>query len=383
MDDAKALDPAELFRRCDPDSFDFDTTDELDDPDEVLGQKRALEAIRFAMGMKRDGYNLFALGPNGLGKHAVVRHVIEARAAEAPTPPDWCYVFNFDDSQKPRSLRLPAGLGGKLKAHMTQLLQDLHAAIPAAFKSAEYRTQRDSIEAEVKQRHEQVIAGIQQQARERGVALLRTPAGLGFAAMHEGEVIEPEAFEKLPEAERVRIQETISSLQGSLQIALRELSGLVSHGRQRVRDLNRDVTRYAASHLIDALSESYEGVEDVIGYLDTVRKDVVENDETFAPSDVIMPSAPAAADSVMPAPPFQPSPQEASVERYGVNVLVDSSVVSGAPVIYEDHPTYQRLIGEIEHVAHMGALVTDFTLIKGGALHRANGGYLILDGRKL
>ncbi len=382
MDDAKALDPAELSRRCDPDSFDFDTTDELDDPDEVLGQKRALEAIRFAMGMKRDGYNLFALGPNGLGKHAVVRHVVEVQAATAATPPDWAYVFNFDDSQKPRSLRLPAGLGVKLKADMAQLLQNLHAAIPAAFKSDEYRDQRNAIETQVKQRHEQVIADIQHEARERGVALLRSPAGLGFAAMKDGEVIEPGALESLPEEERTRIQETIASLQGSLQTALRELSGLVGDGRQQVRDLNRDVTRFATGHLIDALRESYEGVTDVIDYLDAVSRDVVENDETFAPSDVIMPSAAPSGDVTAPSPQLQPSP-EASVERYGVNVVVDSGDVTGAPVIYEDHPTYQRLVGEIEHIVRMGALVTDFTLIKGGALHRANGGYLILEGRKL
>ena len=377
----KALDAEKLSRRCDPESFSFATTAELEDPDEVLGQKRALEAIRFAIGMKPDGYNLFALGPSGLGKHAVVRHVIEARAAEAETPPDWCYVFNFDNSQKPRALRLPVGLGGKLQADMTRLLQSLHVVIPAAFKSDEYRSQRNTIEADVKQRHEQVIAKIQQEARERGVALLRTPAGLGFAAMQDGEVLEPEAFEALPEADRSRIQETINSLQGLLQAALRELSGLVSNGRQRVRELNRDVTRYAAGHLIDEMRDTYEGVDDVIGYLDAVRKDVVENDETFAPSDVIMTSAPSSGEA--PTPATQLQPQEAGVERYGVNVLVDSAGLKGAPVIYEDHPTYQRLVGEIEQVARMGALVTDFTLIKSGALHRANGGYLILDGRKL
>lgn len=149
MPEIKALDPARLYRRCDPQTLGFATTAELEDPDEVLGQERALEAIRFAMGMKRDGYNLFALGPNGLGKHAVVRHVIEARAVGAATPPDWAYVFNFDDSQKPRALRLPAGLGGKFKTDMARLLQSLRAAIPAAFKSDEYRAQRDSIEAEV------------------------------------------------------------------------------------------------------------------------------------------------------------------------------------------------------------------------------------------
>ena len=236
----KALDAEKLSRCCDPESFSFATTAELEDPDEVLGQKRALEAIRFAIGMKPDGYNLFALGPSGLGKHAVVRHVIEARAAEAETPPDWCYVFNFDDSQKPRALRLPAGLGCKLQADMTRLLQSLHAVIPAAFKSDEYRSHRNTIEADVKQRHEQVIAKIQQEARERGVALLRTPAGLGFAAMQDGEVLEPEAFEALPEADRSRIQETINSLQGLLQAALRELSVIGHQAKEGMRNIGQE-----------------------------------------------------------------------------------------------------------------------------------------------
>ena len=212
MSQVKPLEPAQMCHRCDPAAFAFETTAELDPPDEVLGQKRALEAIRFAIGMNRDGYNLFALGPPGLGKHAVVRRVIEERAATEPVPPDWCYVNNFDDAQKPRALRLPAGVACRLKADMERLVLDLRAAVPAAFETDEYRSQKDAIEDDVKQRHERVIEGIQRDAGEHGIALIRTPAGLGFAPMRDGEVIEPQAFQALPEDERVRARKAIEIL---------------------------------------------------------------------------------------------------------------------------------------------------------------------------
>ena len=379
MSQVKPLEPAQMCHRCDPAAFAFETTAELDPPDEVLGQKRALEAIRFAIGMNRDGYNLFALGPPGLGKHAVVRRVIEERAATEPVPPDWCYVNNFDDAQKPRALRLPAGVACRLKADMERLVLDLRAAVPAAFETDEYRSQKDAIEDDVKQRHERVIEGIQRDAGEHGIALIRTPAGLGFAPMRDGEVIEPQAFQALPEDERVRAQKAIEILQQELQAALRALPALVKESRQRVRELQRDVTGFAAGHLIDELRGNYAELADVIAYLDTVRKDVIDNADIFVPAEESVPAMPGQ----LPGQAQPPRSQDAGFERYVVNLLIDCADVTGAPVVYEDHPTYQRLMGEIEHISQMGALVTNFTLIKPGALHHANGGYLILDARKL
>ena len=372
------LAPDELYRACDPDVFSFETTADLDDPDEVLGQKRALEAIRFALGMTRDGYNLYALGPSGLGKHAVVRRVIEERAADAPVPSDWCYVNNFADQQKPLALRLPAGRACVLRDDMEQLLQDLRAAIPAAFESDDYRSRKSAIEDKFKEQHEQALEGVQTSARDRHIALIRTPDGLGFAPMADDKVIEPEAFQALPEADRERLQKDVESLQEELQAVLGQLPALVKQSRQQVGELDREITRFATGHLIDDLHRKYGGLDDVRRYLDAVRQDVVANAGIFLPVDDG--GQPATAGTPGQAPPARPT---AGTDRYSVNLLVDCGGRTGAPVIYEDHPTYQRLVGEIEHLSQMGALTTNFTLIKPGALHRANGGTIILDARKL
>lgn len=378
MVEVKALAAEQLYQVCDPDRFSFETTADLDDPDEVLGQKRALEAIRFAVGMTRDGYNLYALGPSGLGKHAVVRRIIEEHAAQAPVPPDWCYVNNFADQQKPLALQLPAGRACVLKAHMEQLLQDLRAAIPAAFESDDYRSRKGAIEDKYRQQHEHALEAINRDARGRNITLIRTPDGIGFAPMAGDQVIEPEAFQALPEADRERIQKDIEELQETLQEALRQLPALVKESRLRVGDLNREITRFATGHLIDELQREFDGLDDVRAYLDAVRKDVIENAAIFLPHEE---GGPATA--MMAPGQAAPARPDAGMDRYTVNLLVDCKGRTGAPVIYEDHPTYRRLVGEIEHISQMGNLTTNFTLIKPGALHRANGGTIILDARKL
>ncbi len=365
------LAPEHLYRRCDPDGFAFETTADIGTPDEVLGQQRALEALRFGVGMACDGYNMFALGPTGLGKHAVVRRILEEKAAQEPVPDDLCYVNNFADAQKPQALRLPVGTAAKLRDDMAHLVQDLRTAIPAAFEGDEYRARKGALEEDVKRHHENALEEIEERARARDIALVRTPTGLGFAPMRGGEVISPEAFKKLPEEERRRLEHDVEALQAELQAAMRELPSMVKEGGRRLRELNRDVTRFAVGHLIDELRERYGGISAVLAYLDAVQEDVIDNADAFLLSEE---GSPATAGPQAAAPAF---------DRYRVNVLVDHSAAKGAPIVYEDHPTYQRLMGEAEHVAQMGALVTDFTLIKAGALHRANGGYLILDARKL
>ncbi len=325
MPKVEPLSPEQLCRRCDPGAFTFETTAELDEPAEVLGQERALEALRFGIGMARDGYNIFALGPPGLGKHVVARRVIESKAADQPTPPDWCYVNNFENQQKPRALCLPAGVACRLKVDMERLVPDLRAAVPAAFESDEYRTRKEAIEEEVKQHQEKALEGIQQGASEKGIALIRSPAGFGFAPVREGEVVGPEAFQALPEDERRRIQQEVETLQDELQAAMRQLPALVKETRRRLRELNREVTRYAVDHLIDELLAEYAKLDDIKAYLEAVREDVIDNADTFLRSDEGAPTEQPAAPA---------RPPTTGVERYTVTVLVDCKDQHGAPVVY-------------------------------------------------
>ena len=379
------LPPDVLYRRCETDSLAFETTAELAPPDRVLGQERAIDAVGFAVRIARDGYNLYALGPPGLGKHAVVRRIVEARAKDREVPSDWCYVNNFAEPQRPRALALPPGRAVVFHGDMERLVRDLTAAIPAAFDSDEFRARRDAIERAVKEEHEPAMERLSHEAQAHGIALIRTPAGFGFAPVSDGEVMSPEAFQHLPEAERERLQKDIEGLQSQLQEILSKLPTLVKQSRQKLRELIREITRYTARHLFAEVREQYAGNEGVIAYLAALEDDVVDNAEAFMRAEEAGVTRGASSSELPPV--LEQSPaqlvQLQIAQRYAVNVVVDRTGLSGAPVVYEDHPTFQRLVGDIEHIAQMGTLMTDFRLIKPGALHAANGGYLILDARKL
>lgn len=365
----------QLYQRCDPSQFDSETTAALEDLSETLGQERAVDAIHFGIGIQREGYNLFALGPSGTGKRTTINRFLEQKAAAQPIPSDWCYVNNFEQPHQPRALRLPPGQGIVLRKDMEQLVEELRTTIATTFESEDYRTRRQEAEEEFKEHQEKAFGEIQKAAQEHNIALLRTPAGLAFAPLREGEVISPDEFQKLPEEERKRFEEDISNLQEQLQKTLLQVRQWEREARDKVKELDRQVAAFAVGHLMDELLAKYAPLPEVVDYLNGVQRDVVENVEQLRtaeepPQVMGMPLPPALAG----APLFR---------RYQVNVLVDHSQSQGAPVVYESNPTYDNLSGRIEHMAQMGALVTDFNLIKAGALHRANGGYLILDARQV
>jgi len=202
------LQPEDLYRRCDPANLDFDTTADLEPLEDFLGQERAVEAVRFGVGMRHKGYNLFALGPAGTGKLALVRRKIRERAASEEVPADWCYVFNFSDAHKPLALRLPPGKGAELTRDMEQLVKDLHGAIGGVFESDEYRTRTQSVQEELEERQEKALEGIHKKAEQKGIALLRTPTGFTLAPLRDGKPLGPEEFQELPEEERQKIERT-------------------------------------------------------------------------------------------------------------------------------------------------------------------------------
>jgi predicted ATP-dependent protease len=369
------LAPALLYRSCDPAELKFELAGELDDLLEPIGQDRAVEAVQFAVAMRRKGYNVYALGASGTGKHTVIRDILKARAENASTPPDWCYVNNFADPQKPRRLQLPPGRGNGLREAMKRLVEELSAALPAAFERDDYRARRDVIDQQFKRRNEQGFGELQRRAEQKNITMLRTPMGLGLAPRRDGKVLTPEAFEALPGAEREHIQHDLEELQSELERVMQQVPQWEREHREALRELNRNTTGAAIALMMDELRAGYWDSSDVIQHLDAVEQDIKENADDFLTS--------AQPPQGIPPAPAEGATAEARFRRYQVNVIVDNGGRHGAPVIYEDNPTHQTLVGRVEYMARFGALVTDFNLLSPGALHRANGGYLMLDAPRL
>jgi lon-related putative ATP-dependent protease len=379
MRPVKGLPPEALARRCDPASLDFVTTADLGAETDLVGQPRVLAAMRFGVEIDDGDYNIFAVGPSGTGKHFFVERYLRSHAADRPVPDDLCYVNNFAEPNRPIALMLPPGRGVDLRTRLAHLVEEVTTALPAAFESEEYQARLHAVEDEFKKRSVQRIEEIQERARSRGVAMVQTPMGMMFTPIRHGESADAEEASSVDEAEQQRLQEHIADLQNDLQKALREMPRWERERRARVRELDRDVSDLAIAHLVDEIREAFEDQPGVIAHLDAVRHDLVENARNLLTAQERQMADPLKAAALQ----AQSLGDSPFWRRYQVNVLVDRRGAVGAPVVFEDHPTYGNLLGRIEHLTQMGALITDFSLIRCGALHRANGGYLIVEALKL
>ena len=384
------LAPDALRQRFDPSDFDFETTDDLSGDTEVVGQDRAVEALNFGMNIDAEGYNVFAMGPTGTGRRELVQHLLEEQSAEEPPPPDLCYVNNFDDEREPRALQLPAGRGCELKEDVDELIEDLQTALPGTFESEEYQSRREMIQEEVREGQEVALEDLQERAREEDIALIRTPQGFVFTPIQDGEAVPPEEVESMPEEKREQIQQKIEGYQEELQNILQKVPEHQREARQRIEELNEEMAALVVDDLINELRDKYANLDDVLDFLDSVRSDLIENVDFFVQAAQQGQSPSQQGPQQMMQQQSQqgggqqaPAPDGAFWRRYRVNLIVDNEETEGAPVVYEDNPNYQNLVGQVEQIAQMGALVTDFNLIRKGALHEANGGYLIVEARQL
>jgi lon-related putative ATP-dependent protease len=364
---ARRLAPEELRRRCDPAGFTFASTAELPPLDSMIGQDRALTATTFGMGIRHSGYNIFALGPPRTGKASTMKRVLARAAEREPVPSDLCYVNSFTETYRPVALELPAGRGRELDREMERLVEECRTRLPRAFEGEEFERRKAQILEELGKRQQEAVDALDARARALGFAVLRGGQGLALAPAPRGEPLTTEQYAQLPERLRQEIQARGAALEPELESLLRRLRELEREARQRHEELVEQVAAAAVHQLIQELREQFAGLEPVERYLGEVERDLVAHAEQFR----------RLAEEKAPLP-FLPPPG-AFLARYRVNVLVDRTGATGAPVVLELNPTHRNLVGRIEHRAHFGALVTDFTLIKAGALHQANGGYLILD----
>ncbi|MES1989788.1 MAG: AAA family ATPase [Pseudomonadota bacterium] len=391
-----AVDPLSaelLYRACDTGPFEFETTAELEDLPGLAGQDRVLDALRFGTGIRRHGYNLFVLGPDAVGQHEAVSRFLADIAGRERVPCDWAYVMRFAAPHRPIMLELAAGSGAALKEAMAQLVTELKVTVPAVLESEDYQNRAQMIAEEFREKQEQAFDDLRARAEDEGLALLRTPSGFALAPVagegaNKGEVLKPEVFNALPEVERKRLEAATIALQKELADTLERMPAWEKDHRQRMQALVSEAATRLVERAMRDLRKRFDTSASLRDWLNAVARDLVENIALFAGTVPTQQMQIGASGQIAPM-------QFGAVDpfrRYEVNVIVGNAqakqtkgdfIGGGAPIIYEDHPTLQNLVGRVEHVPQMGALVTDFTLIKAGSLHRANGGYLLIDALKL
>lgn len=367
----------ELRRSMDLAVLDFESTADLPELVNVIGQDRAVKAVSFGIDIESPGYHMFALGPAGTGKKTILRKFLRHKAATYPVPDDWCYVNNFADRDKPRALRLPAGMGCKFQADMERLVEELTAEVPSAFETEAYEKEREQIQQKFQEQRLDLFEKLEKEARESDFRLLQTQRGILLVPTVKGEVLSPEDFEKLGESQRRQIEQRQEQLQEQMRQTMRIIRQQQKEAKDNLRVLDREVIGYAVDHLITELREKYAEQAGVVEYLDAMRGDILENVTAFKQAKELEETAqsnPVLLGQLTERPNF---------DQYRINLIVDNCSLQGAPVILESNPTYANLVGRIEHQASFGALVTNFQMIKGGSLHAANGGYLMVDARDI
>ncbi|WP_438951523.1 Lon protease family protein [Porticoccus sp.] len=364
--------PAErLYRHCDPATLPFGDTTELEHLDNYYGQDRALDALRFGLGIRHEGYNIYVLGSSGMGKHEMLQDFLHQQTFDRPKPSDWCYVNNFGAPHQPKVLKLPCGLAQQLRKDMEQCVEDLLVTIPGVFQSAEYKARLNDITDAFNDQEQQAFSQLKEKAKARNIALLQTPTGYTLAPLLNDKIITSDEFEALNDDEKTVIEQNINELKEELKEVVQKMPMWVKSSREQFKKLNQAIVQNAVGQIFKELQNRYAEYADVIEFLALAKRDVIENVDAFREEEE--------HSSV----PENLKTRVHEFPMYKVNVLVDNSGACTAPIVYENNPSLINLLGRVEHEAQYGTLTTDFTLIKGGALHRANGGYLLLDAIKV
>jgi len=361
--------PLEKLRKvCDPSILPCERTEEIPPLEGIIGQERAVRALKFGLEIKERGFNIYVAGLPGTGKTTAVTSFLEEIAKSKPVPSDWCYVNNFQDAYQPKALKLPPGKANQFKRDMKTLIEDARREIPKAFESEDYAARRESVAKRLDSRRKELLNRLGENARKQGFLFQVTPMGILLIPIVDGKTLSDEEFLALDPKIRAKIQERREKLEAEVSTASRQLRDLEKELKELLLKLNRDVALYAIGHSISDLMEKYKDFPEVTAYLKDVQEDLVGNLDQFKREPTAQQQFPFPV----------PWMREAQFRKYEVNVTANNSALQGAPVVIEMNPTYGNLFGKIEKEAQFGALTTDFTMIIGGSLHKANGGYLVL-----
>ena len=350
----------ELRKYCDKNIFKFKTTEELQPIEYLIGQDRALNAINFSLDIKVDGYNLYVSGIPGSGRTTSIRKIVEEKAKSEKTPDDLIYVYNFKNPDKPNLIKFPAGRGNFFAKDIDELISTIRKTIPKAFEAEDYEKRRNEVVKKFQLEKEKILQEVETMAKDKGFLIQLTQTGVLTVPLQNGQPLKPEDFSKLPPEEQKRIQEEGEKLLEEINEVVLKLKKIDKKIFESLKDLDIEIAVFAIGHLLKDLIKKYEDVPEVSDYFESLKDDVIENLAFFRGTK-------------------ESEEAEEFLKRYKINVFVDNSNTKGAPVIYETNPTYYNLFGGIDYENKMGFMVTNFNLIKAGSIHKANGGYIIIN----
>ncbi len=364
------LPPEKLRLQAKTDLFEGKTSAELGPVEEIIGQNRAIQALKFGLDIKGKGFNVYAAGLPGTGKHTGTRRYLQTISKLKPTPPDWCYVNNFRDSYQPEVLRFPSGKAKIFQKDLRKFIEDIKRAVPSALQSEEFANRRETVSKRAEEERDKILSDLNKEAAEYSFAIQSTQIGITLTPLSEGKPLSEEVYQQLPIQVKEKFEKSRDTLRSKIEKTARQVTQIGTTANEELRKLRDDAVHYAIGHLMETLQSNYHDIPEVTNYLNELREDILENAALFAGGETEK------------KPPQEDPPgaedKDLLFRKYEVNVIVDNSELKGAPVLTEDNPTFNNLFGKIEYEAHYGTLSTDFTLIKGGSLHEANGGYLIL-----
>lgn len=374
----------QLYRKCDAAKFDFTTTADLEERLSALGQDRAICAVELGINIKSRGYNLFCLGPEGTGKTSLVKRILEKEGKLRPTPDDWAYVYNFDEPHKPLAINFPAGAAAGFAKDMEEFAYAMEHDLPEAVKNELYEEQLGIIREKYQEKRNDYVKVLQKKAKGKKVSLLHMPMGVVVAPMKNGEIISPDVFDTLSDDEKNEIMADLNAMQEEIAQHQDDAPGWEEKQTEEIKKLQEKLVKDAIKKPINDIKQKYRGNKKVAEYLKAVQNYILENIPSFVPN-YDQDSKPQTEEEPMAGllSQLKNQQEEDKYSKFKVNVVVKNVPDSGAPIVLLDHPTQGNLVGKVERIQQFGALITDFTLIKGGALHRANGGFLLIDARKL
>jgi len=373
---SKRLEPlsvSELSWHCSPAQFEFTSTADLPPLEGTIGQDRALTAIEFGLGMEHAGFNIFILGEPGSGRASTIKKILNTRASKQPVPDDWCYVHDFNSPDKPTAFSLPPGVGASLRDDVEELVTQLAEEVPKLFESKEYEQQKNKISGEYEDRHKALFQELEEEAGRQGFMLQRTVSGLVLVPVQEDHALSQQEYDELPDEKRDEIDRKGNELHEMLNDVMRQVRDSEKEMRKAIDEMEQEMLLYTLGHHFEELEDKYEKHEAILRHFEGCKKDIVDRLEELRPGSQQVTIGNMRIGGQ----------QDFSFERYRINLFLENGNSQGAPVVYESNPTYFNLFGRVEHVIQMGNANTNFTMIKPGALHRASGGYLILDCREV